>query len=150
MEPVYVLEKTDVGHDLKENSDQQKEVMYSTIQRPANTTTAEASGDTYIAESIRSESLLNQTTEELLYKPQSPTYLEFFNENYIGTSDDSYEESLGYRPQMGSLQLYQSSCEDPSGDHSQDTVLESGHISATENEPVSPTSVNSTSFILKD
>lgn len=155
VERVYVLKKTDVGHDLKENSDQQKEVMYSTIQRPANTTTAEASGDMYIDESIGNESPLNQTTEELLYKPQSqsPTYLEFFNENYTGTADDSYEERLGYRPQMGSLQLYQSSCEDPSGDHSQDTVLESGHslsLSAIENEPVSPTSINSTSFILKD
>ncbi|XP_018409891.1 PREDICTED: oncostatin-M-specific receptor subunit beta [Nanorana parkeri] len=155
VERVTVLKKVDSGHDLKE-SDQQTETMYSTIQRPPNTISTETSDAMYFPNSSEHGSPLNQTTEELLYKPQSPTYLEFFNENYIGNSEDSYEESFGYRPQIGSTQLHQSSCEYPTGGHSQDTELEPGHhlritdFSASENEPVSPTSVNSTSFILKD
>ncbi|KAM5192819.1 oncostatin-M-specific receptor subunit beta [Mantella aurantiaca] len=151
VERVYVMEKADIGRDLKDNSDQQTDTMYSTIQRSTNTTSLETS-DMYFPE----PGTPPNPTEELLYKAQAPTYLEFFNENYIGTSDDSYEESSGYKPQMGSTQLHQSSCDDQNGGLTQDTALESGHhvrvtsLTASDNEPTNPTSINSTSFILKD
>ncbi|XP_072272722.1 oncostatin-M-specific receptor subunit beta-like isoform X2 [Pyxicephalus adspersus] len=155
VEHVYFQDKKDAGHDLKDTSDQNTLVMYSTIQRPSNTTSTDTSGDSYFTDSSTHEIPLNQTTDELLYKPQSPTYLEFFNDNYTGTSDDSYEENPGYRPQMGSTPLYTSYCKDPSGSHSLDKESTSGHhlrvtsLYASDNEPASPTSVNSTSFIFK-
>ncbi|XP_068106555.1 oncostatin-M-specific receptor subunit beta-like [Hyperolius riggenbachi] len=189
-------------HDLKDISDQQMDVMYSTIQKPSNLTSSETSNDAYSTNNSKQvsyinyankkllypptedllykpmedllykttedalykpiEDLLYKPTEDPLYKPQSPVYLEFFNQNYTGTPDDTLEDdsSSGYRPQTSTAMFHQSSCEDPSHtNHTQYTSIDDGpdlqvtsfeSVSGCENEPMSPTSVTSTSFILVD
>lgn len=87
------------------------------------------------------------------HRSQTAPYLEFFNQTYTGTLDDTSDNVQGYRPQMNSAQVQcppyamQSveSVSGPDGD-----IVISFNSPDYGGEPKSPTSVGSTVFILLD
>ncbi|KAM3938038.1 oncostatin-M-specific receptor subunit beta-like isoform 2-T2 [Leptodactylus fuscus] len=82
------------------------------------------------------------------YKAQLPAYLEFFNQSYTGTMDDGSDGAPGYRPQANTAQVhsppYIVQSVDPESGLDDNTDIGYGC------EPMSPTSVGSTTFILID
>ncbi|KAM9331014.1 oncostatin-M-specific receptor subunit beta [Gastrophryne carolinensis] len=114
-EPVHILENIkDICNELKESCDQREGENYATIQRTNNGESSESSADMYMAANTEHGSPNMRPSEKLFYNRQSPTYLEFFNQNYNGTPDDTSEDCsiLGYRPQMDTTQ-HESYARDP-------------------------------------
>ncbi|KAM4708571.1 oncostatin-M-specific receptor subunit beta-like [Discoglossus pictus] len=91
---------------------------------------------------------------EDICKPQMQNYLEFFNDNYCPSTDDNPDilPNLGYKPQIShqlndstdQLQFVASETEQNS------TFLSTEDIPTFISEQMSPTSINSVAFLLKD
>ncbi|XP_073537970.1 oncostatin-M-specific receptor subunit beta-like [Phyllobates terribilis] len=94
-----------------------------------------------------SYSLMNEPS----YNSQPFPYLQFCNRTYVGTSEDLRDSGPGYRPQTNTAQVHSppystQSADSGSGLHEDSAICFNSLVYGS--EPVSPTSVGSTTLIL--
>lgn len=118
--------------------------MYTKIQTGEGSTCDEDVGENYVP----------CDTENSMNDPSQPLpYLQFFNQTYTGTLEDTSDHTQGYRPQLNTAQVTcppyamqtVDSLSGPDGD-----IVISFNSPDYGSEPKSPTSVGSTAFILLD
>ncbi|XP_075040320.1 oncostatin-M-specific receptor subunit beta [Mixophyes fleayi] len=146
--------------DVNNTTGNQLDLIYDCIQKNKETTCEDISP--YFTNGAENAESLNQPPDEPLHVPQLTTYLEFFNQNYTTSPDDTLEclTSVGYRPQTDSgPSLLDDVLVQSDLNHLESTDLAASpdevdvyfeSFPAIEREPRSPTSITSTTFILVD
>ncbi|XP_040276884.1 oncostatin-M-specific receptor subunit beta [Bufo bufo] len=141
--------------DPKESSEHQLHEIHSNIQMKEGSECDEDVSESYVPcdDELLVMNSFYAPMNDPSYDSQSLPHLEFFNQNYTSTTDGREDTSAaGYRPQMNTAQVHslpytvQSMHSEAGLDNTSICFNSIGYGS----EPMSPTSVGSTAFILVD
>ncbi|XP_056402093.1 oncostatin-M-specific receptor subunit beta isoform X2 [Hyla sarda] len=133
------------------SSEHQQHEAYTKIQTREGIGRDEDFGESYVP--FDTEKSLYPTMKDPLYNSQ-PLCLEFFNQTYTSTSEDVNDNIPGYRPQLNITQVqcppYVVQSVKPESGLDNDEPVICFNSPDYGSEPMSPTSVDSTAFILVD